>query len=139
MTEEQLRRNAENYIDENTQGVVIDDNIRNFLIDTYVAGAHSIDEEIAQLRQRIDNLVAIAREQSKPWFSAKENKPEAVDQKEFGARKLSKQVLAMYEDGKCHVVRYDYDCQCWRWANSYGQMFEPKMWRYIDIPEGGIK
>jgi len=139
MTAEQIRRNAENYIDENTQGVVIDDNIRNFLLDTYIAGAESRDKEIVQLHQRIENLVAIAREQRKSWFSAKENKPEAVEQKEFGARKLSKQVLAMYEDGKCHVVRYDYDCQCWRWANSYGQMFEPKMWRYIDIPEGGIK
>ncbi len=138
MTAEQIRRNAENYIDENMQGVVIDDNIRNFLLDTYIAGAESCDKEIVQLHQRIENLVAIAREQRKPWC-AKEDKPEAVEQKEFGARKLSKQVLAMYEDGKCHVVRYDYDCQCWRWANGYGQMFEPKMWRYIDIPEGGIK
>ena len=52
MSEEQLRRNAEDYIDENTQGVVIDDNIRNFLIDTYVAGAHSIDDDIKELKRK---------------------------------------------------------------------------------------
>ncbi len=136
MTEEQLVQNAEAYATKYDLGRVF---FHHSLRAAYIEGAHSLKEEIAQLRQRIDNLVKIAREQSKPWLSAKENKPEAVKQKEFGARKLSKQVLAMYEDGKCHVVRYDYDCQCWRWANSYGQMFEPKMWRYIDIPEGGIK
>lgn len=135
MTVEQIRQNAADYVyNFQPTGVITEDRLK-----CYIAGAHSLDEEIVQLHQRIENLVAIAREKSKPWFSAKENKPEAVEQKEFGARKLSKQVLAMYEDGKCHVVRYDYDCQCWRWANGYGQMFEPKMWRYIDIPEGGIK
>lgn len=70
-----------------------------------------------------------------PWISVKERKPEAVEQKEFGYRRLSKQVLCVYEDGKCHVERYDHNCNCWRWANGYGQMYEPKMWRYIDTPK----
>lgn len=96
-------------------------------------GYSSIEDCLIEMAKFVDN------NQPNPWVSAKENKPEAVEQKEFGHRRLSKQVLAMHEDGKCHVVRYDYDCQCWRWANGYGQMFEPKMWRYIDIPEGGIK
>lgn len=73
------------------------------------------------------------------WYDTKEHKPDAVEHKEFGTRKLSRQVLAVYDDGKCHVERYDHDCDCWRWANGYGQMHEPKMWQYIDIPEGGTK
>ena len=85
-----------------------------------------------------DHLLKIIKSLGEsPWIDAKERKPEAVEQKEFGHRRLSKQVLCVYEDGKCHVERYDHDCGCWRWANSYGQMREPKMWRYIDIPEGG--
>ena len=56
MSEQQLRRNAEDYIDENTQGVVIDDNIRNFLIDTYVSGAHSRDEEVSKLENALRNV-----------------------------------------------------------------------------------
>lgn len=108
-----------------------------------------------ELYYRLDKLVEIARwadehpvdankatmivQSIDAWIDAKEHKPEAVEQKEFGARKLSRQVLCVYDDGKCHVERYDHDCNCWRWANGYGQMHEPKMWRYIDIPEGGMK
>lgn len=164
MTAEQIRRNAENYIDENTQGVVIDDNIRNFLLDTYIAGAESRDKEFDELYQknkeyygnmsywqkrtrRLEVRRIHQGEKNKElrdklqmsWKCTQECKPEAVEQKEFGHRRLSKQVLCVYEDGKCDVERYDHDCGCWRSANGYGQMFEPKMWRYIDIPEGGIK
>lgn len=56
MTEEQIKQNAEDYINENTQGVVIDANIRNFLLDVYLAGAHSIDEEIKELKEEIESL-----------------------------------------------------------------------------------
>lgn len=87
-----------------------------------------------------DHLLKIIKSLGEsPWINAKKHKPEAVEQKEFGQRSLSKQVLCVYDDGKCHVERYDHDCNCWRWTNGYGQMHEPKMWRYIDIPEGGMK
>ena len=164
MKQNEIQKNAEDYINENIQGVVIDANARHFLLDTYIAGAKSRDKEIDELYQknkeyygnmsywqkrarRLEVRRIHQGEKNKElrdklqmsWRNTQERKPEAVEQKEFGARKLSRQVLAVYDDGKCHVERYDHDCDCWRWANGYGQMHEPKMWRYIDIPEGGTK
>ena len=55
MTEEQIKQYAEDYIDENTQGVIIDANIRNFLLDVYLAGAHSRDKEIEELKKKLED------------------------------------------------------------------------------------
>lgn len=74
MTEEQIQQNAEDYINENTQGVVIEANVRNFLLDVYLAGAHSRDEEIGTL----EGLLKIREHELKlrnPWISVEERLP----------------------------------------------------------------
>jgi len=83
MTEEQIKQNAEDYINENTQGVVIDANTRNFLLDVYLAGAHSRDEEITRLSAEIkDDNYVISKLQDElnqlrnPWISVKDHLPD---------------------------------------------------------------
>lgn len=148
MTDEQIKQNAEEYASENYHPYGSETNPQYLIVseDSFIAGAHSRDEEIGRMNTTIRlyaNQIALLRKEidqlCNPWISVEERLPDAVDSKEFGHRRLSKQVLCVYEDGKCHVVRYDHNCNCWRWANGYGQMHEPKMWQYIDIPEGGTK
>lgn len=110
MTEEQIKQNAEDYINENTQGVVIDANVRNFLLDVYLACAHSRDEEIKELELSLEAAADVVKILSNPWISVEERLPD----REETLTRFSKDVLCALDNGEFYITDYfDYERNRW--------------------------
>ena len=76
MTEEQIKQNAEEYALKRT---LVSMNSFHGMVEDYLAGAHSRDEEIKQLRKALSSaqqaMAELAQIALNPWISVKERLP----------------------------------------------------------------
>ena len=77
MTEEQIEQNAEEYSKKN-YGIPFEDNSSmNVEIseESYIAGAHSRDEEVKRLYNSLEHFRSIINNLRNPWISVEDEKP----------------------------------------------------------------
>ena len=158
MTDEQIKQNAEKCAD----GFIADSIFKRYLRDTYIAGAHSRDEEIKELKrknveyfqsmeywQKRARKLYIRRikqgEQMKelrdeldklcnPWRDAKKELPEMTE--ETREYKESPAVFICFDDDTVGVAYYSYSWK--RWESRGAGIPTPKYWMPISkLPKGG--
>lgn len=97
MTEEQIRQNAVKYSEQHCSGYV-----DGGLVDAYIEGAHSRDEEIKELELSLEAAADVVKTLTKqlnelrnPWISVEERLPEE-NQDDKG---YSVEIIGLFSDG----------------------------------------
>lgn len=120
MTEEQIKQNAHDFAFVETDGISI---LYHPCKRGYIAGAHSCDEEIKELKKRLkfaDESIAdadkwIAKYQLEnyelrnPWISVKDRLPE----KAIGKSERSEYVLCRHKNGNYYVAYWHVGLEYW--------------------------
>lgn len=126
MTEEQIKQNAEAYANKSRQ-YYLEVGCYEWICDAHEAGAHSLDEEIEQLKTAISSaqkaMAELAEMVRNPWSSI-EKHPDDV----------TKDYLLEYEDGS-HIVAI-WDSGMWMSKNLH-PLKEPIRWMPIPQIEKG--
>lgn len=108
MTDEQIKQNAEEYYDKLDSITIEVEDKPNTIIEAYITGAHSRDEEIKDLKLKLNKL-------SNPWISVKERLPAKY-----------KLVLVKTGRGKCYLAEKD------NFVKSLDEFALPQLSSYVD-------
>lgn len=140
MTEEQIKQNTEVYAKERC---IRYNEQYGACYDAYIAGAHSRDEEIYDLKRDIEDLQKMVKMRSdafecarkeigrlsNPWISVKERLPEKIENKG-----VSKNVFVTWSDGTRGEAYYNYkEYKAPRWEIKGAGIMKPAYW--MPIPE----
>lgn len=120
MTEEQIRQNANDYVDAHWG-----DGIEYAKFKAFITGAHSRDEEIGELKGKIErqkaiitfddlNEKALRKELDQlhnPWISVEDRLPE---EREIINSAVSVDVLVHTKEGWCTIGYYNHELNKWR-------------------------
>ena len=118
MTEQQIKQNAEQYALKKT--LVSTDSFHG-MVEDYIAGAHSRDEEIERIKNEataiMDEACALTIELNKlrnPWISVEERLPEKYLDCDGVEHDCSDRVIVKLKDETCaHLAEYYYDTNEW--------------------------
>jgi len=132
MTQEQIKQNAEEYYDKLGSITIGVENEPNSIVDAYIAGAHSLDDEIARLKAEIEDDNAVIRQlkaelakAKNPWVSVEERLPKTSDWV------LVRREVAYF------VFRAYYKHHTWYADSSFGEFEIEPPTHWMPIPEGG--
>lgn len=138
MTDEQIKQNADEYALKRT--LVSTDSFHG-MVENYLAGAHSRDEEIKELNnllearreslfqstKRITELEMENNQLHNPWISVEERLPEKIKNKG-----VSKYVFVTWPDGTRGEAYYNYEeYKAPRWEIKGAGIMEPEYWMPI--------
>lgn len=144
MTEEQIKQRAEEYALKRT--LVSTDSFHG-MVENYLAGAHSRDEEIKRLYNSLEHFRSIINNLRNPWINAsKQLPPEGKE-----GSNLSIDCLVMAGNGNSFfyvLAWYDYSGKCWYEKYDFDQthLDGNKVFYWMELPkcnhietEGGDK
>jgi len=139
MTDKQIKQNAEAYAD---SMIEIHGELEWCATrDDFIAGAHSMLEEIEELELSLEAAADVVKiltkqlnELDSPWISVEERLPEIEDEKE----KRTGEVFVCIKDGVYLVAHYSYFYKAWyafddRGGCMYRKIRTPRYW--MPIPE----
>lgn len=122
MTDEQIRQNAVKYSEQHCSG-----HVDGSLVDSYIAGAHSRDEEIQKLKRLYEEALHKYYESEcklrNPWISVENRLPEKLENACVSDSVLTRiggprQVWYL-------VNRYNYDIKSWEGCNIFTTHWMP--------------
>ena len=138
MTDEQIKQNAEEYYDKLGSITIEVENEPNSIVDAYIAGAHSRDEEINKLKKLYEEALHKYYEAEcklrNQWISVEQQLPEIEDEKE----ERTGEVFVCIKDDVYLVAHYSYFYKAWyAFSDKGGCMYRkirtPRYW--MPIPE----
>lgn len=116
MTAEQIKQNAEDYAWKKIQRTS-DKQFTQALVEAYISGAHSRDEEVKGLYSNLEHFRSIINNLRNPWISGEKHPTD-----------VTKNYLLEYEDGSYIVAMWD--SSMWI-SKDLHPLKDPKKWMYI--------